>query len=1720
MIWLKLGLLPLVAAVSSGDWRALQVAVPAGRGQHSSLAKRPAFEGCQAGTHQFPSSLDTLAEEGKQHQSSTDEVEKITAQYEMAGCAASEIALENFVGGNAPQVTCCPAASQQCSGCAKYNKGSKKCELCRPGWVPMCSDEKCSETLCIACKDIPYTDTEGKGCHDVCPKTPKILSKSEIATLKQKGTEGVSADVACCACGGGIKQPTPFAYDDNRDLVLGQKVELFPSPRTASHYAVSSDCNLQDYGLSVDSSTGVISGKPLTKESFETSCVISAVEDPQEGRMFNGTLKLRFLPYSYDHQTVLLAPGDKYAIRKAPGRTPQIGSYSINCNPRLDWLDTRSFWKTGELSAKTSLSGSMGGLSQDRADIVEELHSEGYNKTDVGADLMNVAAGKCQVKLLEGAKKTDPEVTGLKDVEAMQEQKFTFIAMFMSRWPSIQYPDNTLRLTAGLRLHASRAFLPFNPKAPPASAKKPQPMAPIVFSLSCKDNKITHELTTKNVLYTTTSGRKIPLFDLDPLTGEIMGGPALAVQSDDGLDMKFNSATQRGEVSFACRIAGRVLPTSKNSDKIPWILSPWITFTIQESDAWQPLVLMSNQLELAALAAGDGSEEKCRKACREDATCPMYVYAGRKCSKGRKVAGQGRDVKGATAVNAAAKLTLSSPDSTCMQLDVDNQGWLSGTFCPVVRDLEAKDYVYQKIGFTPNDVAYLMKAHPATDFLDDKTATFQLRGRNLACIPERSMSWRAGSPPSNKDQMVIDVFFDDAARNAIASNKKSNNWGLTRSPRPCGNPLIPAAAEEEKEEEEEKAGSSTASEEEGETNDKSSSTEAFTIHSRDVPSPPGAASFSLDPCECFPVEWGPTVPVSAQQFEKLPKEGENRIPALTGPPQMIARGKLMCVLEHLIETIQTGDISICTQKCRDDSGCNFFWVGMAASVGQCRLFSSCGALMTEFGTEEHVTNGALFGVARYDTCLIADPEPYFRVLCGPVNYDEAKGACANEGMTLAKISSPSKAEISVAALAAACGGKITSAYVDGTDSAKEGSWKYSDGSPMPWAPWSGNEPNNWGGNEDCIAIYKGPGANDIPCSHRLPGAICEPAKKTYSVFCQNGKTWTRDEAYAFCKTKKMELAVVDSHADMDGAFDGMSESCPRAAKAWVDGKKVGSDWKFSDGKTMQFFHWMVGKPGNQPCMWVDGVSGRMEDSNCGARAASVVCYKHTGSSLVQIDSDVEVESTSEDSAHALRATPAPTAAGDSDDDDDDDDDDGPTPAPELGVGYDPTITSDDETPDSRTSDGQASDVDGAPFKGENLTVIKPTETPAASFLQMRKKTHQKKGTVATAAVNAEEEDEEEPPESHQTDGLADFGGQMEEQMAAGDFPFPSGTDEAGEVAKFWEEMQHDFEEDDGDSKADMGMGFEDEIGEDSETDVLSADDALWPEEEPDDWGWGGNGDMFIQPSPVDDDAESSSSLLGRKNDDEAVPLPQLFWDGHAVQTRGVDPEGKIGDPQLPAGEEGEKRELRPVSIEEAKALLRGNGLGLVETSSNSTEEDTSGQAFDNFAITQGWTGWVNGWDGWMDYQCPGNSMFSGVQSHHHNRKEDRQWRWKCGYLQGFGRAHCRWLGWTGHDWHTWTRECNHLEALVRVQSGHDNRREDRNFHFLCCRVMHPGRTIGTHWTGRLNWYDQWATWDPDANWLMRGMNREWYDNRAEDWRQRVIYTKSESVDQTGSLGEV
>ncbi|CAG0886670.1 unnamed protein product [Darwinula stevensoni] len=206
--------------------------------------------------------------------------------------------------------------------------------------------------------------------------------------------------------------------------------------------------------------------------------------------------------------------------------------------------------------------------------------------------------------------------------------------------------------------------------------------------------------------------------------------------------------------------------------------------------------------------------------------------------------------------------------------------------------------------------------------------------------------------------------------------------------------------------------------------------------------------------------------------------------------------------------------------------------------------------------------------------------------------------------------------------------------------------------------------------------------------------------------------------------------------------------------------------------------------------------------------------------------------------------------------------------------------------------------------------------------------------------------------------------------------------------------------------------------------------------------------------------------------------------------------------------------------------------------------------------TCGQSGFINDYDEPLTYMCPTNGIIAGVASEHENFYEDRRFDFKCCHLEGvcwsdcyltpyvndydepmdysvdpgyyitgaysihenfyeridFVMASsmviaCLFLGDVvsarpGHKWvndydEPFNFACPFNESIIRVESLHDNEREDRIWEFTCGGVETGYDTCGQ--SGFVNEYDELLSYMCPDNGVIAGIASE-HDNDAEDRR--------------------
>jgi len=136
----------------------------------------------------------------------------------------------------------------------------------------------------------------------------------------------------------------------------------------------------------------------------------------------------------------------------------------------------------------------------------------------------------------------------------------------------------------------------------------------------------------------------------------------------------------------------------------------------------------------------------------------------------------------------------------------------------------------------------------------------------------------------------------------------------------------------------------------------------------------------------------------------------------------------------------------------------------------------------------------------------------------------------------------------------------------------------------------------------------------------------------------------------------------------------------------------------------------------------------------------------------------------------------------------------------------------------------------------------------------------------------------------------------------------------------------------------------------------------------------------------------------------------------------------------------------------------------------------------------------------LDYNPGQNRMITGFYSKHDNKREDRRWKFYSGYASGVVCSTRSWTDWVNWWDDTMSFECAGNEALQRIYSYHDNKREDRRWKFKCCRVSSNAHLISGGWTDYKNDWDSKLDYEcPNSNTVVVGI-KSYHDNKKEDRR--------------------
>uniref|UniRef100_A0A0G4HDE3 Apple domain-containing protein n=1 Tax=Chromera velia CCMP2878 TaxID=1169474 RepID=A0A0G4HDE3_9ALVE len=586
------------------------------------------------------------------------------------------------------------------------------------------------------------------------------------------------------------------------EVLFGNKVHLWPQPRTASHYVAGPECDLSSHGLSLDSITGEITGTLTGKENetepVSISCPVMAVQSTDEGLTFNATATIRAVPFSFGSAVLFVSEGDLDPPELHTKLSYLKGSLSLTCTPSLPWLDVDAL-KDGKIQVKSKgaavggVGGGVDGTEAAEASMGELVDEAGDAGAAAGVALDSQQSARCTAtytrvvkRLPGGGTETAPDSI---DVLLVRYEK----------WGGIAYPDLptpfSLYLTAGQSLPpTAKELLPEDADYSVHRKTFFRASKPAYFTVACgirgaskgSEGTTSHNMQTGEVRFATSDGSaSVRLFDLNAHSG-LIGGYTGYVQGEfNDLKPTWNAAARRYVIPLECRVFGRDLAdalselkggaSSQSADK-EWVVSKKINVEIADAYCWQDSLVLAKKLFPLSNHDVSGAPDHwarhaiCLRRCVDDPTCALTgvetVGALHFCVVYRVAADTAASPsvpcqkESQWCVRVWTKMKDCTSENTCRQVEVLGSASLSGTYCPIIDDLKTGLPLMAAAGMTPEDSVYMVpnmpgrdpgnqcpgmpwilrRANPGGDFVDKASSDFELSGKVLGCLPAASGS--------------------------------------------------------------------------------------------------------------------------------------------------------------------------------------------------------------------------------------------------------------------------------------------------------------------------------------------------------------------------------------------------------------------------------------------------------------------------------------------------------------------------------------------------------------------------------------------------------------------------------------------------------------------------------------------------------------------------------------------------------------------------------------------------------------------------------------------------------------------------------------------------------------------------------------------------------------------------------------------------------------------
>nr|CAA91440.2 C-type lectin-like protein [Girardia tigrina] len=232
---------------------------------------------------------------------------------------------------------------------------------------------------------------------------------------------------------------------------------------------------------------------------------------------------------------------------------------------------------------------------------------------------------------------------------------------------------------------------------------------------------------------------------------------------------------------------------------------------------------------------------------------------------------------------------------------------------------------------------------------------------------------------------------------------------------------------------------------------------------------------------------------------------------------------------------------------------------------------------------------------------------YYHLNKNKMNYNDAVKYCNSKEIRLVKITD-SQTNAAVFELASKNG--MGTYWMNGNDIAIEGTWVDTENKPLVYKNWYKGEPNNWGGNQNCLVAAYHPNEMwfDIGCN-TLNSVICEIVIENYHT---NKNKMTYNDAVKYCNDRNMGLVKIPNSEVNVNVYNLALKH--NLGTYWMNGNDIaiGGTWVNTENKPLVYKNWYTGEPnnwgGNQNCLVAAYHPNEMWfDIGCDT-LNSVICY--------------------------------------------------------------------------------------------------------------------------------------------------------------------------------------------------------------------------------------------------------------------------------------------------------------------------------------------------------------------------------------------------------------------------------------------------------------------------------------------------------------------------------